>query len=124
MHFFFFLFHFEGVVIDAPKLFFLSINDKVSKSFRVNNLESSAKLDICLVFGSDAFDDESVSSRRSSIRSFLPEISKVKDMIIHQDTFKVYIYVNSGIVHVQFSIMKATHPHCFFGSSSFLNTRN
>lgn len=51
-----------GVVIDAPRLCFLSINDNVSNSFIGNNLESIAKLDMSLVFGLDEFDEASVST--------------------------------------------------------------
>ncbi|KAG7537800.1 FBD domain [Arabidopsis suecica] len=77
------------VVIDAPLLCSLRIKDTVSKIFIVNNLGSNAKLDIDLNFGLKDFCEESVSSRRSCIRSFLPRISKVMDMTISKESFKL-----------------------------------
>jgi len=84
-------FHSE-VVIDAPLLSYLKINDNVSERYIVNNLESNAKLDISLPFGLLDFDEASVSSRTDSIHSFLRGILKVSDMTIWVDTFKVCIF--------------------------------
>ncbi|KAL9283337.1 putative FBD-associated F-box protein [Arabidopsis thaliana] len=81
-------FHSE-VVIDAPLLSYLKINDNVSERYIVNNLESNAKLDISLPFGLLDFDEASVSSRTDSIHSFLRGILKVSDMTIWVDTFKL-----------------------------------
>jgi len=80
-----------GVVIDAPLICYLRINDRVSETYILNDLESNAKLDIHLDFGSEDFGEPSVSSRRSRIRSFLPAISKVMGLKISENTFKVYI---------------------------------
>lgn len=91
-----------GVVIDAPLLCTLSINDHVSESFRVNNFESNAKLDISLLFGLRDCGEASISSRRNSISNFLPGISRVREMIICPRTFKVYIHVSAGLGHVKF----------------------
>ncbi|VYS67939.1 unnamed protein product [Arabidopsis thaliana] len=78
-----------GVVIDAPLICYLRINDRVSETYILNDLESNAKLDIHLDFGSEDFGEPSVSSRRSRIRSFLPAISKVMGLKISENTFKV-----------------------------------
>ncbi|KAG7534096.1 F-box-like domain superfamily [Arabidopsis thaliana x Arabidopsis arenosa] len=79
----------SGFVIDAPRLCFLRINDKLSEGFIINDVDSNAKVDISLSFGLDVIDEASISSRRSSIRSFLHGISKVRDMTLCRDTFKL-----------------------------------
>ncbi|CAH8279537.1 unnamed protein product [Arabidopsis lyrata] len=79
----------SGVVINAPLLCALSINDNTSKSFIVNNMGSSAKLDLSILFGLWDFDEASLTSRRSSIHRFLPGISKVKELMIRTRTFKL-----------------------------------
>ncbi|EFH48441.1 hypothetical protein ARALYDRAFT_910652 [Arabidopsis lyrata subsp. lyrata] len=73
-----------GVVIDAPLLCYLRISDSVSETYIVNNLESNAKLDIHLDFGSEDFGETSVSWR-----SFLPAISEVMDLTICENNFKM-----------------------------------
>ncbi|KAL1206628.1 putative FBD-associated F-box protein [Cardamine amara subsp. amara] len=78
-------------VIDAPRLRFLRVDDKLSESFIINDMDFNAKVDISLPFGLDVFDEASISSRRSSIRSFLPGISKVEEMTICRHTFKVHM---------------------------------
>ena len=86
-------FHFRssdpGVVIDAPLLCCLSIYDYASESFIVNNLESIAKIDISLLFGSGVFDER----KRSNVHSFLLGITRVTDMTLCANTFEVYIYI-------------------------------
>lgn len=95
-------FHFRssdpGVVIDAPLLCCLSIYDYASESFIVNNLESNAKIDISLLFGSGFFDER----KRSNVHSFLLGITRVMDMTLCANTFEVYIYiyVNVCVRHV------------------------
>lgn len=78
-----------GVVIDAPLLCCLSIYDYASESFIVNNLESIAKIDISLLFGSGVFDER----KRSNVHSFLLGITRVTDMTLCANTFEVYIYI-------------------------------
>ncbi|XP_010495216.1 PREDICTED: putative FBD-associated F-box protein At5g53635 [Camelina sativa] len=94
----------SGVVIDAPLLRFLSINDDLSESLVViNKMHPDAKLDISSsfdfglnFFGPFAKLDISTFfdiSKRNSIRGFLSQISKVKDMKICRDTVKlIYHY--------------------------------
>nr|VDD17486.1 unnamed protein product [Brassica rapa] len=82
-------FHFRssdpGVVIDAPLLCCLSIYDYASESFIVNNLESNAKIDISLLFGSGFFDER----KRSNVHSFLLGITRVMDMTLCANTFEI-----------------------------------
>ncbi|CAA7024607.1 unnamed protein product [Microthlaspi erraticum] len=75
-----------GVVVDAPLLSRLSINDLASESFIVNNLAPKARLDITITFGSVDVDE---FSKTSGIRSFLLGISKVGDMTLCADTFEL-----------------------------------
>ncbi|CAH8279513.1 unnamed protein product [Arabidopsis lyrata] len=85
-----------GVVIDAPQLCCLRIIDHVSKSFIVNNLEYNAKLEVNITFGLKVSDEESISSGRSLIHSFLSGILKVGDLTINSDTLKIiYDYSKS-----------------------------
>ncbi|KAG7534100.1 Leucine-rich repeat 2, partial [Arabidopsis thaliana x Arabidopsis arenosa] len=111
------------VVIDAPLLCSLRIKDTVSKIFIVNNLGSNAKLDIDLNFGLKDFCEESVSSRRSCIRSFLPRISKVMDMTISKETFKVdvcYYYLELRSKEIDQSSFPYV-PECLLSSLEFVD---
>ncbi|CAN6994899.1 unnamed protein product, partial [Brassica oleracea var. botrytis] len=93
-----FVFDSAGVVIDAPRLCFLSINDNISKSIIIHNMES-AVLQMSLVgfvrlleIDDEFFDDiyeEGVSLRRSNIHKFLHGISMAKSMKISRGTFKL-----------------------------------
>ncbi|XP_010474206.1 PREDICTED: putative FBD-associated F-box protein At5g53635 [Camelina sativa] len=80
----------SGVVIDAPLLRFLSINDDLSESLVViNKMHPDAKLDISTSFDFTVFDEETISLKRNSIHGFVSQISNVKDMKISRDTVKV-----------------------------------
>ncbi|CAA0358302.1 putative F-box/FBD/LRR-repeat protein [Arabidopsis thaliana] len=74
-----------GVVVDAPLLCCLIIDDSVSESFVVTDLESNAKFDISLCFRLWRFDE----AKRSIINMFLAWISRVRDMKICAHTFKL-----------------------------------
>ncbi|EOA29168.1 hypothetical protein CARUB_v10025437mg [Capsella rubella] len=81
-----------GLVIDAPRLCGLEILDRVSNIWNIiitNSLGSIAKLHITLSFGLGVDNEESDSSWSSRIRSFLSKISRVMDMTISAETFKV-----------------------------------
>ncbi|KAG2310504.1 hypothetical protein Bca52824_022061 [Brassica carinata] len=94
-----FLFESAGVVIDAPRLSFLTIKDNVSKSFLIHNFESNGILEMSLVgfvrlveIDDEFFDDiyeEGVLLRRSNIHKFLHGISMAKSMKISRGTFKI-----------------------------------
>lgn len=79
------------VVIDAPRLCFLSIIDNLSDNLVINSMDSNAKVEISLSFGLNLFGEANVSSRTSSIRGFLSGVSKIKDMTLRADTFEVVI---------------------------------
>ncbi|KAJ0240661.1 FBD domain-containing protein [Hirschfeldia incana] len=78
------------VVIDAPLLCSLKVNDNLCECYLVNNLVSIAKLDIALSFGLQNFDETSVASKKSIISSFLTGVSKVRDMNIYADSLEIF----------------------------------
>ncbi|XP_024010612.1 putative FBD-associated F-box protein At5g53635 [Eutrema salsugineum] len=80
----------SGVVIDAPRLCFLSIKDNLSESFIIANMDSSASLYLSLSFALGFFNEVSFSSARNRLRSFLLGISKVRDMTTSKDTFELF----------------------------------
>ncbi|CAA7025653.1 unnamed protein product [Microthlaspi erraticum] len=78
------------VVIDAPRLEFLSLEDYQSSSITIkNSLSSSAKVDIGVNFDVKDVLDSDDSVKRSSIGHFLANISNVRDMTICSKTLKV-----------------------------------
>lgn len=81
----------SGVEIDAPQLSALRISDILSETFLVKEIHPNAKLTISLTFGLEDFDVASVLSKESSISNFLQGVSKVVDMTICSDTYKVGI---------------------------------
>lgn len=107
-----------GVVIDAPLLRCLSIDDRVSESFVVNNLESHAKLDISLSFGlSFGYGvTRGLPSIRSSIHNFLLGISSVREITISSFTFKVHTYMYNifQCMHVLVLSCKSLINNIFF----------
>lgn len=78
------------VVIDAPQLCRLKVDDNHSESYVVSNLDSIAKLDIALSFGLYNFDETSVSSKKSIISSFLTGVSKVREINIYADCLEMF----------------------------------
>ncbi|WZZ32302.1 hypothetical protein YC2023_015703 [Brassica napus] len=79
----------SGVEIDAPQLSALRISDILSETFLVKEIHPNAKLTISLTFGLEDFDVASVLSKESSISNFLQGVSKVVDMTICSDTYKL-----------------------------------
>ena len=130
-----FVFDSAGVVIDAPRLCFLSINDNISKSIIIHNMES-AVLQMSLVgfvrlleIDDEFFDDiyeEGVSLRRSNIHKFLHGISMAKSMKISRGTFKVYTTCKMLVWYMCIFYHEIFSPtFCFhFGSSLCVTTRN
>ncbi|KAF8088629.1 hypothetical protein N665_0533s0015 [Sinapis alba] len=114
-----FVFDSAGVVIDAPRLCFLSINNNISKSFIIHDFETTncilkmSLLDfVRLEEIDDEFNDiyeEGVSSSRSNIHKFLHGTSIAKSMIISKGTFKLMC---------QYSKLE---PLPQFGNMSFLD---
>ncbi|ESQ43130.1 hypothetical protein EUTSA_v10013520mg [Eutrema salsugineum] len=112
----------SGVVIDAPLLCTLSINDHASESFRVDSLESNAKLYISLLFGLRNYDEASITSRRNKIGCFLSGISSVREMIICPRTFKV-IYEFSKLEPLpQFGCMSRLYVTLCLSNLEWLST--
>ncbi|AEE83356.1 FBD-associated F-box protein [Arabidopsis thaliana] len=79
------------VVIDAPRLHYLKLNDKRTASFIMKNHGSLLKADIDFVFnlGSEYMFDPNYLPTRHIIRDFLVGLSGVKDMIISSSTLQV-----------------------------------
>ncbi|XP_019086400.1 PREDICTED: putative FBD-associated F-box protein At5g53635 [Camelina sativa] len=113
----------SGVVIDAPLLSFLSINDDLSESLVViNKMHPDAKLDISTSYFMRVFDEETISLKRNSIRGFLSQISKVKDMKICRDTVKL-IYQYSKLEWLpQFSYMSCLNATLLYSGLKELPT--
>ncbi|KFK26985.1 hypothetical protein AALP_AA8G319400 [Arabis alpina] len=72
-------------------------------------MDSSAQVDISLPFGLIDFDEARVLSRRSSIRCFLTGISKVRDITICRDTFKLIRQYSKSEPLPQFGYMSRVH---------------
>ncbi|CAN7122374.1 unnamed protein product [Brassica rapa subsp. narinosa] len=110
-----FLFDSAGVVIDAPRLCFLNINDNISKSVIIHKLESNAVLQISLlgIVRLEEFDDEFfddiyeviVSSKISNIHKFLHGISMARSMKICRGTLKIMCHYSKLEPFPQFSNM-------------------
>ncbi|XP_010496377.1 PREDICTED: putative FBD-associated F-box protein At5g53635 [Camelina sativa] len=98
-----------GFVIGAPRLRFLSITDKFETCI-LNELSSGGKVDISLPFVLEDLNEASISLRRSGvINSFLPGISKVRDMTICKDIFKLICQYSKKELLPQFGYMSRLH---------------
>ncbi|CAL9231193.1 unnamed protein product [Arabidopsis halleri] len=77
------------VIIDAPRLAYLSLKDDQSMSFVISNLGSSAKVDINVSFNvSDIWELEDWFER-SNVGKLLTGLSSVRDMTISGKTLKI-----------------------------------
>ncbi|ESQ37539.1 hypothetical protein EUTSA_v10002518mg [Eutrema salsugineum] len=104
----------SDVVIDAPKLKYLSIKDNQSTSFTiVNSLCSSAEVDIAVDFNVKDVLNINDSGKRSSIGCFLARISSVRDMTICWKTFKVIRHYCKLEPLPQFCYMSQLHAKIF-----------
>ncbi|CAA7034863.1 unnamed protein product [Microthlaspi erraticum] len=74
------------VVIDAPLLGVLKIEDTSVENYVIRNLASSFKLDLTLLCGKLVYE----SAKRNSFRVFLSGISNVGEMVMSEKTFKVF----------------------------------
>ncbi|XP_010474185.1 PREDICTED: putative FBD-associated F-box protein At5g53635 [Camelina sativa] len=111
-----------GVVIDAPLLGSLTIDDDKTESYIINNLSANAKLDINLDFGLQDLDEASVSSRRSSIRDFLLGISKVEEMIVYQNILKIIFHYSKLEPMPQFGYMSRLYAYIYVPDLKWLLT--
>ncbi|CAN7005903.1 unnamed protein product [Brassica rapa subsp. trilocularis] len=79
----------KAVVIDAPRLTYLSLEDYQSTSFVINKLGLSAKVNVNVSFDMD-FDTEVIdSSKRSVVGTFITMLSTVRDMTLSGTTLQV-----------------------------------
>nr|VDC87120.1 unnamed protein product [Brassica rapa] len=131
-----FLFDSAGVVIDAPRLCFLNINDNISKSVIIHKLESNAVLQISLlgIVRLEEFDDEFfddiyeviVSSKISNIHKFLHGISMARSMKICRGTLKIMCHYSKLEPFPQFSNMSyldiTLYPRDFKWLPAFLES--
>ncbi|KAL1206633.1 putative FBD-associated F-box protein [Cardamine amara subsp. amara] len=108
------------IFIDAPLLCSLEIIISLLKVILLNNLESIAKLDISPSFGFEEYEAASYSLRRSRIRSFLSRISRVKDMTICVDTFKVIHHYSKFELLPQFGYLSHLHVSLYAHDLKFL----
>ncbi|XP_010474231.1 PREDICTED: putative FBD-associated F-box protein At5g53635 [Camelina sativa] len=106
----------SGIVIDAPQLHFLNIGDNLPESIMITNMDSNAKLVLRIPSWCEA---SNLSSQRNRLHSFLPQISNVKDMSIHQETLQVsYDDSAEGIMN-HFSFL----PQCLLSSLGFVDLK-
>ncbi|CAA0404183.1 F-box-like domain superfamily [Arabidopsis suecica] len=97
------------VIIDAPRLAYLSLKDDQSVSFVINNLCSSAKADIKVSFNvSDIWDLEE-SFERSNVGKLLTGLSSVRDMTISGTTLKIICHYLKHEPMPQFRNMTRLH---------------
>ncbi|KAJ4871596.1 putative F-box/FBD/LRR-repeat protein [Raphanus sativus] len=79
----------KGVVIDAPGLDYLSLEDYQSTSFVISKLSFSAKVYVNVGFDM-AFDTAVIdSSKRSVVRTFFTMLSNVRDMTLSGTTLRI-----------------------------------
>ncbi|KAL9280278.1 putative F-box/FBD/LRR-repeat protein [Arabidopsis thaliana] len=77
------------VVIDAPRLSYLSLRDDQSKSFVLSSVTSPAKVDIDVTFDVVRSVLKNFLLTRSVVRNFFTRLSNVRDMTMSGTTLKV-----------------------------------
>ncbi|KAG7603112.1 putative F-box/FBD/LRR-repeat protein [Arabidopsis thaliana] len=77
------------VVIDAPRLSYLSLRDDQSKSFVLSSVTSPAKVDIDVTFDVVRSVLKNFLLTRSVVRNFFTRLSSVRDMTMSGTTLKV-----------------------------------
>ncbi|CAA7027698.1 unnamed protein product [Microthlaspi erraticum] len=78
------------VLIDAPRLTYLSLEDDQSVSFGIRSLGSAAKVEIAVSFNvNDIWDLDESTERNSSVGKLLNGLSSVRDMTISGTTLKI-----------------------------------
>lgn len=118
------------VMIDCPKLKYLSLKDNKSLGFMINSLCSSAKVDIAVDFNVEGVLNPYDWPKRNSISNFLNRISSVRDMTICSKTLEVYtiLYIMSYDINmgtlVHSLINNIHYSFLLFSFRLFVNTRN
>ncbi|BAB11676.1 unnamed protein product [Arabidopsis thaliana] len=77
------------VIIDAPRLAYLSLKDDQSASFVISNLGSSAKADIKVSFNVNDIWDLPVTFERSNVGKLLTGLSSIRDLTISGTTLMI-----------------------------------
>ena len=95
------------VVIDAPRLGFLSIDSSLSGSYMITNtMDTNVKFVIRLGTYFGDFDETSILSNRKRFCNCLSGISKVRDMTILGVGLMVYTMLIPVYITCTYSIMK------------------
>uniref|UniRef100_M4CQY9 F-box domain-containing protein n=1 Tax=Brassica campestris TaxID=3711 RepID=M4CQY9_BRACM len=79
----------KAVVIDAPRLTYLSLEDYQSTSFVISKLGLSAKVNVNVSFDMDFDTDVIDSSKTSVVGTFITMLSTVRDMTLSGTTLQV-----------------------------------
>ncbi|CAN8255065.1 unnamed protein product [Cochlearia groenlandica] len=101
------------VVIDAPRLEYVSLKDNLSTSFTINSLSSFADVDIAVDFNVRDVVDAKSLKKRNSISNFLTKISSVGSMTISWKTLKVLRQYLKVEALPQFCYMSKLHATIF-----------
>ncbi|EOA19656.1 hypothetical protein CARUB_v10003199mg [Capsella rubella] len=110
------------VVIDAPGLSCLNLEDHCSKSFVISSLTSPVKVDIDVSFDVVRSVFRNVSSKRSVVRNFLTRLSGIRDMTMSGTTLKILSYYVVDEPLPQFPNM--THFYAVFYNSDLQKLPN
>ncbi|KAL1221695.1 F-box/FBD/LRR-repeat protein [Cardamine amara subsp. amara] len=94
------------VLIDAPRLEYLSLKDDQSVSFEISNLGSSAEVDIDVSFNMTSLLDLNDSLKISATGKLLTGLSSVRDMTLSRTTSKIICHYLKHERMPQFSNMK------------------
>ncbi|CAN6806429.1 unnamed protein product [Brassica oleracea] len=81
----------NAVVIDAPRLTYLSLEDYQSTSFVISKLGLSAKVNVNVSFDMDFDTDVIDSSKRSVVGTFFTMLSTVRDMTLVEQLYRCVI---------------------------------
>ncbi|CAA7024331.1 unnamed protein product [Microthlaspi erraticum] len=102
-----------GVVIDAPRLCFLRVDDSCSESYKIAKVDSSLlKLDLSLgSYGIRTMDlcYTRLASAVRRFRGFVPVMSKVRDMTLSAQMFEVLYEYSRSEPLSRFGYMSSLH---------------
>ncbi|CAA7024333.1 unnamed protein product [Microthlaspi erraticum] len=105
------------VVIDAPRLCFLTIYANLSESLIIADMDSLVKLTLCLGwFGGG------LPPAISWFRSFLPRVLKVRDMTMSSETFELFYHYSKSERLPQFGYMSRLHLTLYVNQLEWLPT--
>lgn len=84
------------VVIDTPRLEYLSLKDYQHRSFEIVSVSETVKVDVDVVFEAIG-GNVGALMERNIICNFLTRVSNVRDMTMSRRTLEVYIYMISKV---------------------------